>query len=328
MRHLFLWGAILAGVDLSQAAPPNVVFIIGSAVFLTVNNLTNILVQSSVVGALAIGILPVILAFVIFLIVPTVTVIDHMARVRGKDGLDQPAFRILLDMLKDDRFADVKTTVEAGNPEIQIIFDQERASQLGLVVRDIADRLPLVFGKLRELLRAAVVAVHRERGGNEELAPLAGRCFGSRDLTRMEAQLSEDLLLVKGEEAGELVVQAADALAPLGAAADAVQAVATSATGGSARWSAAPSSTRQAPSTSGCPDWWHCSHSANCCGRAAAWSSRSWSRHRRAASGGRSQSRTGSCRSGAASRELFAQPQNNGVTGFVAATGKDRKSVV
>jgi 2-pyrone-4,6-dicarboxylate lactonase len=35
---------------------------------------------------------------------PTVTIIDHMARVRGADGIDQPAFRLLLDMLKDDRF--------------------------------------------------------------------------------------------------------------------------------------------------------------------------------------------------------------------------------
>ena len=35
---------------------------------------------------------------------PTLTIIDHMARVRGKDGLDQPAFRLLLDLLKDDRF--------------------------------------------------------------------------------------------------------------------------------------------------------------------------------------------------------------------------------
>jgi len=35
---------------------------------------------------------------------PTVTIIDHMARVRGKDGLGQPAFRLLLDLLKDDRF--------------------------------------------------------------------------------------------------------------------------------------------------------------------------------------------------------------------------------
>ena len=39
-------------------------------------------------------------------------------------------------MLADGRFADVKTTVEAGNPEIQIVFDQEKASQLGLVVPD------------------------------------------------------------------------------------------------------------------------------------------------------------------------------------------------
>ena len=36
---------------------------------------------------------------------------------------------------------DIKSTVEAGNPEIQIVFDQERAAQLGLVVRDIADRV-------------------------------------------------------------------------------------------------------------------------------------------------------------------------------------------
>lgn len=35
---------------------------------------------------------------------PTVTIIDHMARVRGKDGPGQPAFRLLLDLLKDDRF--------------------------------------------------------------------------------------------------------------------------------------------------------------------------------------------------------------------------------
>lgn len=35
---------------------------------------------------------------------PTVTIIDHMARVRGGDGVGQPAFQLLLDMLKDDRF--------------------------------------------------------------------------------------------------------------------------------------------------------------------------------------------------------------------------------
>jgi HAE1 family hydrophobic/amphiphilic exporter-1 len=57
------------------------------------------------------------------------------------DRLQAAAEQVRLRMIADDRFADVKTTVEAGNPEIQIVFDQERASQLGLVVRDIADRV-------------------------------------------------------------------------------------------------------------------------------------------------------------------------------------------
>ena len=35
---------------------------------------------------------------------PTVTIIDHMARVRGGEGLEQPAFQLLLGLLKDDRF--------------------------------------------------------------------------------------------------------------------------------------------------------------------------------------------------------------------------------
>jgi 2-pyrone-4,6-dicarboxylate lactonase len=35
---------------------------------------------------------------------PTVTIIDHMARVRGTDGVESPAFQLLLDLLKDERF--------------------------------------------------------------------------------------------------------------------------------------------------------------------------------------------------------------------------------
>jgi predicted TIM-barrel fold metal-dependent hydrolase len=35
---------------------------------------------------------------------PTTTIIDHMARVRGSDGVDHPAFSLLLELLKDDRF--------------------------------------------------------------------------------------------------------------------------------------------------------------------------------------------------------------------------------
>ncbi len=48
---------------------------------------------------------------------------------------------VVSQMSNDDRFADIRTTVENGNPEIQIVFDQERAAKLGLAVRDIADRV-------------------------------------------------------------------------------------------------------------------------------------------------------------------------------------------
>lgn len=39
------------------------------------------------------------------------------------------------------RFADVKSSLEQGHPEIRIRFDQERAAQLGLVVSDVAERV-------------------------------------------------------------------------------------------------------------------------------------------------------------------------------------------
>jgi HAE1 family hydrophobic/amphiphilic exporter-1 len=48
---------------------------------------------------------------------------------------------VVSQMADDDRFTDIRTTVENGNPEIQIVFDQERAAKLGLAVRDIADRV-------------------------------------------------------------------------------------------------------------------------------------------------------------------------------------------
>ncbi len=57
------------------------------------------------------------------------------------DRLEAAAEQVRLRMAADAQFADVKTTVEAGNPEIQIVFDQERAAQLGLMVRDVADRV-------------------------------------------------------------------------------------------------------------------------------------------------------------------------------------------
>lgn len=49
--------------------------------------------------------------------------------------------QIVRAMSASDRYSDIKSTIEEGNPEIQIIFDQERAAKLGLTVRDIADRV-------------------------------------------------------------------------------------------------------------------------------------------------------------------------------------------
>lgn len=54
----------------------------------------------------------------------------------------QQAGRSLTAALRtSDRFADVKSTVETGQPEIQIRFDQERAAALGLSTRQIADQV-------------------------------------------------------------------------------------------------------------------------------------------------------------------------------------------
>jgi len=57
------------------------------------------------------------------------------------DGLARVSQAVINAMSASSRFSDIKTTVERGNPEIQIIFDQERAAKLGLAVRDVANRV-------------------------------------------------------------------------------------------------------------------------------------------------------------------------------------------
>jgi HAE1 family hydrophobic/amphiphilic exporter-1 len=57
------------------------------------------------------------------------------------DRLRLVAEQVRLDMQASPTFSDIKSTVEAGNPEIQIVFDQERAAQLGVTVREFADRV-------------------------------------------------------------------------------------------------------------------------------------------------------------------------------------------
>jgi HAE1 family hydrophobic/amphiphilic exporter-1 len=57
------------------------------------------------------------------------------------DALAVVSNAVVEQMTASDRFSDIRTTVERGNPEIQIVFDQERAAKLGLAVRDIANRV-------------------------------------------------------------------------------------------------------------------------------------------------------------------------------------------
>jgi len=57
------------------------------------------------------------------------------------EGLETANEALIRELSASNRFADLKSTIEPGNPEIQILFDQERAATLGLAVRDIADRV-------------------------------------------------------------------------------------------------------------------------------------------------------------------------------------------
>ena len=61
-------------------------------------------------------------------------------------GYDLAQMRVAADAIKkrmsaDPRFTDIRSTIEAGTPEIQIVFDQERVTQLGLTAREVADRI-------------------------------------------------------------------------------------------------------------------------------------------------------------------------------------------
>ena len=55
------------------------------------------------------------------------------------DAIEQAGQRMAAMLRANPHYADVKSTVEQGFPEIQIRFDQERAGALGLTTRQIAD---------------------------------------------------------------------------------------------------------------------------------------------------------------------------------------------
>lgn len=57
------------------------------------------------------------------------------------EDLERVSREIARNMETSPRFSDVKSTVDAGHPEIQIRFDRERAASLGIPVHQIADRV-------------------------------------------------------------------------------------------------------------------------------------------------------------------------------------------
>lgn len=67
---------------------------------------------------------------------------------RGQDlqGIEDAGRRMAALLRANPHYADVKSTVEQGFPEIQIRFDQERAGALGLTTRQVAD---IVVKKVR-----------------------------------------------------------------------------------------------------------------------------------------------------------------------------------
>ena len=57
------------------------------------------------------------------------------------DQLKATAAQVAERLAASDRFADVRSTLERGHPEVRIQFDRERAAALGLPVHEIADRV-------------------------------------------------------------------------------------------------------------------------------------------------------------------------------------------
>jgi HAE1 family hydrophobic/amphiphilic exporter-1 len=98
---------------------------------------------------------------------------------------------LLASLAESDRFTDIKTTIEMGNPEIQIVFDQERAAALGLSVRDIADRVVAnVRGELAtrytwrdKKIDVQVRSVDRENASIEEVRKLIVNPAAARPVT-------------------------------------------------------------------------------------------------------------------------------------------------
>lgn len=57
------------------------------------------------------------------------------------DNLKRASDAVARRLSANNRFADVKSTMETGSPEVQILFDRDRAAALGLQIHEVADRI-------------------------------------------------------------------------------------------------------------------------------------------------------------------------------------------
>ncbi len=107
------------------------------------------------------------------------------------EGLRRANDVLLAQMQNSPTFADVRSSLENGNPEVQILFDHERAANLGLAVRDIADEVVLkVRGEVATRYRLAdkeidvlVRSVDREHASIEQVRQLIVNPQAERPVT-------------------------------------------------------------------------------------------------------------------------------------------------
>jgi HAE1 family hydrophobic/amphiphilic exporter-1 len=74
-------------------------------------------------------------------LVQTATPLEIVLAGADLERLATASSQVTQALLATDAFVDLRSSIEAGQPEIRIEFDPERAAQLGLSVRDIADRV-------------------------------------------------------------------------------------------------------------------------------------------------------------------------------------------
>lgn len=55
--------------------------------------------------------------------------------------LKESSDRVKQKLTQSDRFSDIKSTMELGSPEVQILFDRDKAASLGLQVNEVAERV-------------------------------------------------------------------------------------------------------------------------------------------------------------------------------------------